>query len=209
MEKCVKEFLVKMGYTVNDSALNIIKTCDNWFANRSIKEFHERKKVQGTDYKLRRLNFAKRCCADDANLCEVIEINAGKNKEQFEYVNKVLSCSNFNVNYRGQLEKTSGKGTTACYVRLDNVKFLDDGTTKGGEIRLNYVDAEGYMPLTVENGIITEAAFSGNSVYKGKGVLRLLSFIKMIRERIYRKHIFLMKTVRKRRNLQLRCSWEM
>ncbi len=176
MENCVKEYLQRMGYTVNTEAFTVINECDNWYANRNIQDFHTRKTVQGTEYRLNRLNMAKRCCADDANLCEVIEINAGQSKEQNEFVNKVLKNSNFEVNYRGQLEKTSGKGTAACYVRMDNVQFLDNGRTKGGTLKLNYVDAEGYIPLTVENGLITEAAFSGSSIVKGKKRITLVIF---------------------------------
>ena len=178
MESCVKEYLAKMGYRVNDNAMAVIRICDNWYANRCVKGFHKRKTVQGTEYELNRLNFAKRCCADDANLCEVVEINAGKNKEQFEYVNTILKNSNFDTNYRGQLERVSGKGTAACYVRVDNVDFLKSGKTKGGTIKLNYVDAEGYVPLTIDNGIVEEAAFSGSSICKGKKRTTLVLFLK-------------------------------
>ena len=116
MENCVKNFLEKKGYKVNDSALKVISLCDDWYANREVNEFHKRKTVQGTEYHINRIGMAKRCCADDANLCEVVEINAGKNEEQFEFVKNVLSRSNFDTNYRGQLEKVSGKGTAAWYV---------------------------------------------------------------------------------------------
>ena len=178
MESCVKDFLAKKGYEVNDHALTIIKVCDDWYTNRLVKEFHKRRTVQGTEYELNRLGMAKRCCADDANLCEVVEINAGKNKEQFDYVNEILRNSNFDTNYRGQLERVSGKGTAACYVRVDNVTFMKSGKTKGGTIKLNYVDAEGYMPLTIDNGIVEEAAFSGSSIYKGKKRTTLVLFLK-------------------------------
>lgn len=176
METCVKNLLMKRGYTVNENALDVIQQCDNWYANRIIEAFHKRKTVQGTEYELNRLNMAKRCCADDANLCELVEINVGP-EEQHKYVNDILEDSNFNVIYRGQLEKTSGKGTTACYVRVDNVEFLSNGKTKGGNVKLNYVDAEGYMPLTVDNGKVIEAAFSGSSLYKGKKRTTLVLFV--------------------------------
>ena len=153
----------------------MIKLCDDWYSNREM-EFHRRHTVQGEDYRLHRMNFAKRCCADDANLCEVVEINASKVKEQHEYVRKVLDRSNFDTMYRRQLEKVSANGTVACYVRIDNVQFLSNGRTKGGEIKLNYVDADCYIPLTVENDIITEAAFSGSSLVRGKKRTTLVLF---------------------------------
>ena len=175
MESCVKAYLEKKGYEVNDKALTVIKACDDWYSNRVIENFHKRKTVNGIHYELSRLNFGKRCCSDDANLCEVLEINAG-NGEQADFVADVLSKSEFNTQYRKQLEKTSADGTTACYIRLDNATFMDNGSVQGGTIRLNYVEADAFMPLTVENDIVTEAAFSGSSLSKGKKQTTLVLF---------------------------------
>ena len=60
MEDCVKAFLNKKGYDVNDKALTIIHACDDWYANRLISDFHKRKTINGIPYELTRLNFAKR-----------------------------------------------------------------------------------------------------------------------------------------------------
>lgn len=176
MEGCVKDFLQKKGYTVNDNALAVIQKCDDWYSNRLIEDFHKRRTVNGVPYELSRLNFGKRCCSDDANLCEVLEINAG-NGEQADFVANVLSESEFNTQYRKQLEKTSADGTTACYIRLDNATFMDNGSVQGGNIKLNYVEADAFMPLTVENDIVTEAAFSGSSLVKGKKQVTLVLFV--------------------------------
>lgn len=175
MEGCVKEFLQKKGYTVNDNALTVIQACDDWYSNRIIEDFHKRKTLNGIPYELNRLNFGKRCCSDDANLCEVLEINAGDG-EQADFVNDALGKSEFNTQYRKQLEKTSADGTTACYIRLDNATFMDNGSVQGGAIRLNYVEADAFMPLTVENDIVTEAAFSGSALSKGKKQTTLVLF---------------------------------
>ncbi len=175
MEGCVKDFLQKKGYTVNDNALTVIQACDDWYSNRIIEDFHKRKTLNGIPYELNRLNFGKRCCSDDANLCEVLEINAGDG-EQADFVNDALGKSEFNTQYRKQLEKTSADGTTACYIRLDNATFMDNGSVQGGTIKLNYVEADAFMPLTVENGIVTEAAFSGSALSKGKKQTTLVLF---------------------------------
>lgn len=176
MEGCVKDFLQKKGYTVNDNALAVIKVCDDWYANRVIEDFHKRKTINAVPYELSRLNFGKRCCSDDANLCEVLEINVGDG-EQGDFVNDVLAKSEFNTQYRKQLEKTSADGTTACYIRLDNATFMDNNSVQGGAIRLNYVEADAFMPLTVENDIVIEAAFSGSTLVKGKKQTTLVLFI--------------------------------
>lgn len=175
MEGCVKDFLQKKGYTVNDNALSKIQICDDWYSNRMIEDFHKRKTLNGIPYELNRLNFGKRCCSDDANLCEVLEINAGDG-EQADFVNDVLNKSEFNTQYRKQLEKTSADGTTACYIRLDNATFMNNGSVQGGVLRLNYVEADAFMPLTVENDIVTEAAFSGSALSKGKKQTTLVLF---------------------------------
>ena len=175
MEGCVKDFLQKKGYTVNDNALSQIQVCDDWYSNRIIEDFHKRKTLNGIPYELSRLNFGKRCCSDDANLCEVLEINAGDGG-QADYVAAVLDGSKFNTQYRKQLEKTSADGTTACYIRLDNVTFMDDGSVQGGEIKLNYVEADAFLPLTVDNDIVTEAAFSGSTLVKGRKQSTLVLF---------------------------------
>lgn len=177
MEGCVKDFLQKKGYTVNDNALAVIQVCDDWYANRVIEDFHKRKTINAVPYELSRLNFGKRCCSDDANLCEVLEINAGDG-EQGDFVNDTLGKSEFNTQYRKQLEKTSADGTTACYIRLDNATFMDNNSVQGGTIKLNYVEADAFMPLTVENDIVTEAAFSGSTLVKGKKQTTLVLFIR-------------------------------
>lgn len=175
MESCVKLYLEKKGYTVNDKAMTVINACDDWYSNRMIEDFHKRKTLNGISYELSRLNFGKRCCSDDANLCEVLEINAG-NGEQAKFIEDVLSGSQFNTQYRKQLEKTSADGTTACYIRLDNATFMDDNSVRGGVIKLNYVEADSFIPLTVENDIVTEAAFSGSTLHKGKKQITIVLF---------------------------------
>ena len=176
MENCVRQFLKQKGYAVNDSAMGVIKMCDDWYSNRTLDEFHKRKTVQGTEYELNRLNFAKRCCSDDANLCEVLEINAGKG-DHAEQIKDILAASEFNTQYRKQLEKTSANGTVACYTRLDGATVLDNGKVKDGVIKLNYVDAAGFIPLTVDNDIVLEAGFSGSALRGGKKRTTLVLFL--------------------------------
>ena len=176
MKAFVKTFLEARGYTVNSKALAVIDRCDDWYAARDIESFHNRKTVQGIPYKVQKLGFAKRCCADDANLCEAVEINVGEDNAVNDAVNDVLRANKFFPMFREQIEKVSAAGTAACYVRLDGADIMDDETLRGGEIRLNYVDAESYMPLTVENGDVIEAAFSGTILTSGKEETTLVIF---------------------------------
>ena len=185
MENCVKGYLEKKGYTVNTNALEKIKAADDWYRNNELN-FHKRTTVQNESVILKRLGFAKRCCADDANLCEVLEINAGgvtskdgkqtANDTQNDEVNRILNNCRFNTQYRKQLEQTSAHGTVACYIRMENVSFMDDNSVQGGNIRLNYVTADGFIPLTVEDDVVKEAAFSGTALRKGKKYTTLVMF---------------------------------
>lgn len=162
MNAFVREYLEKKGYRLNALAGDIIGQADDWYRIRET-DAHKMVTVNGEHYSLSRMGFAKRAAADDANLCEVTEINAGANDEA---VHEILDGNGFDTQYREQLELTSAEGTVACYVRLDGAELMTDGSLSGGEIRLNYIDAGGYQPLTVENGEVAEAAFWGDS-YRG------------------------------------------
>ena len=125
---------------------------------------------------LEKLNFAKRCCADDANLCEIVEINAGESENKFDGVQEILDENRFGVMYRKQLERLAASGTVGAYIRLDNATLLDNGSVTGGEIRINYINAAGIVPLTVENDEIIECAFVGSDLVRGKNEQTLVVF---------------------------------
>lgn len=182
MKNCVKMYLENMGYSVNSNALSIIQLCDNWYANRVIDDFHKRKNLNNIEYELSRMNFAKRCCADDANLCEIISVVPEKKSEAEGFINQLLEKNRFDVRYREQLEKTSAVGTVGAYIYLKNANYLQDKagniSVKGGKVCINYVDADCIIPLTVENKLITECAFGATNIVKGKDKTTLVIFTK-------------------------------
>lgn len=169
------EQLKKLGFEYNDNAQNIIEICDQWYTNEE-SDFHTVKNLNGQEVKLEKLNFAKRCCADDANLCEIVEINAGESEGKFDGVQEILDANRFDVMYRKQLERLSASGTVGAYIRLDNATLLDNGSLKDGDIRINYVNAIGIVPLTVENDDVVECAFVGSDLVKGKNEQTLVVF---------------------------------
>lgn len=154
--------------------------CDNWYSNREIENFHKRKNLKNKEIKLSRMNFAKRCCADDANLCEIISVAPEKESAAQEFIDKLLADNRFDVRYREQLEKTSANGTVGAYIYLRNAEYVQgkDGvvTARGGEIRINYCDADCIIPLTVDNGLVTECAFCATSKIRGKDRTTLVIF---------------------------------
>lgn len=175
MNSAVTTFLNKRGYTYNDHAEEVIQICQDWYRNQ-VTDFHKRKTVNGVEYTLSSLNFAKRCCADDANLCEVVEINASKNETKFKGVLGILEDNRFDVMYRKQLEMLSACGTVGGYIRLDNATMLSDGTVTGGDIKINYVNASGIIPLTIINDDIIECGFYGTDLINGKKITTLVLF---------------------------------
>lgn len=174
-ETCVKNKLKELGYTVNSDAQDIIKACNSWYKGEVLEDFHRRKNINNVEYELSVMRMGKRCCSDDANLCEVVEINAG-DTGQNDMVNLVLKNNQFDTQYRRQLEQVSAVGTAAAYIRLEDASLMSDGTVKSGRITINYVNADGYIPLTVVNNIVTEAAFSGSSLSGGKKHTALVVF---------------------------------
>ena len=165
MKSCVRDKLVKMGYQVNTAPYSYIDVCNAWYKNEVIEDFHKRTTIQGEEYEIDRMNFAKRGCADDANLCEIVSVHVGS-ESQTKQVSKMLSDNRFDVMYRKQLEHMSATGTVAAYARLENAAYLDNGKVTGGKVKLSYCYAENYIPLKVVNDEVIEAAFSGRDTTK-------------------------------------------
>lgn len=170
----------KLGYSVNEDALSIIKLCEGWYCNRVDDEFHKRKNLNNVEYELNRMNFAKRCCSDDANLCEIVSIAPVQESAAQEFIDKLKEKNRFDVKYREQLEKTSATGTVGAYIYLKNAQYVEyaDGTitAKGGDVCINYVEPDCIIPLTVENGLVIECAFSATNKVKGKDKTTLVIF---------------------------------
>lgn len=179
MDKKVIDFLKKLGYKCNSNAMSYIDECNSWYASKFIESFHKRKTFNDASYEIERLGFAKRCCADDANLCEVVEINASKDNGANDFINTVFRENSFDTMFRSQLEKTSALGTAGCYISLDNAELHEGGIIKGGDITLNYVDAYGIVPLSVKNKEIVEVAFAGESLEDGKEKYTVVVFKKL------------------------------
>lgn len=116
------------------------------------------------------MNFAKRCCGDDANLCEIVSVTTEDQGMQ-DFVDSFLTKNRFDVRYREQLEKTSATGTVGAYIYLRNAEYMrnadDSLTVRGGQIRINYCDAENIIPLTVDNGEVIECAFASTNIVRG------------------------------------------
>lgn len=181
-KECVKTYLEKLGFDVNERALEVIRECGDWYSNNDIEGFTERTNLNGVTEEVPRLNFVKRCCADDANLCEIVSITPETSEALQEVVDDLMETNRFDIRYREQLEKTSAQGTAGAYIYLDNSDILMDASGRtsiqNGEIKINYVDADCTVPLTVENRLVTECAFTSTNITRGKERTTLVIFLK-------------------------------
>ena len=170
MESCVRTKLQNLGYRIYETPYAYIESAMSWYRNEVDEHFHKRTSITGESYEIERLNFAKRGC-------EIVSINAGDDT-QSEDVRQILARNRFEVMYRKQLELMSAAGTSCAYIRLDNATYLDNGKVTGGDIRLTYCEAENYVPLTVVNDDVIEAAFSGTDITKDgkRSTLGVFSF---------------------------------
>lgn len=175
MESCVTTKLQQLGYNINTIPYEKIDVCNMWYQNQCIDDFHKRTTLSGVQYEIDRMNFAKRGCADDANLCEVIEVNVGDDTMS-DAVKTLLEKNRFDTMYRDQLERMSATGTVGAYIYLDNAMYLSDGTVTGGDIRICYCYAENYVPLRIINKEIIEAAFAGVDYVNGEKRTTLVTF---------------------------------
>ena len=165
----------KQGYSINEEALQYIELTNEWYTNTE-KTFHNAKTVAGEQYDLERTNFAKRLCADDANLIEVVEINASKNDIDNNIINDILNQNNFIKMYRKQVEQMSANGTVGAYIRVEDADIYEDNTFRNGKIKIEYCDSLNIVPLTVVNSNIVECAFTGNDIENQKKIYTLVMF---------------------------------
>ncbi len=178
----MKSYLERLGYYVNGKALDIIDLCDKWYSNETIEDFHKRQNLNKKEVQFSKMNFAKRCCADDANLCEIISVAPVKETASKGFIEDFLRKNRFDTMYRKQLEKTSATGTVGAYIYLQDAEYIRmaDGSerVRSGKIRIDYVDADCIIPLSVNDDLITECAFCGTERVAGKERTTLVIFRK-------------------------------
>ena len=163
-----------LGIKPNEKARNVIAECDSWYRGDEEK-FHKRTNLNNVVITLDTMNFAKRGCSDDANLCEIVEINTGNSTDR---VNEILKDNNFLTMFRKQLEETSATGTVGMYWYLKDAMYEGDRVV-GGHPAINFImSAEQICPITVDNERVTECAFCGTSLIDGEEVGCVVAFRK-------------------------------
>jgi len=163
-----------LGIKPNEKARNVIAECNSWYRGDEEK-FHKRTNLNNVVVNIDTMNFAKRGCSDDANLCEVVEINTGNSTDR---IKEILDENNFDTMFRNQLEEASATGTVGAYWYLKDADYSGDQIV-GGSPAINFVmSAEQIVPITVENKRVVECAFCGTSLYDGKEIGCVVAFRK-------------------------------
>ena len=169
----IYEVLRARGYTtVPESFYTYIENWKSWY-DGYVKTFHRYKVWNGmksVPCRLYSLGMAKKVCEDWANLLmnEKVKITLEGKKEQ-AFIDDVFKRNNFAVKINEMQELKAARGTTAYVPTVSNVQV--DGQTGAvtgtdGEIRIDYVPADLILPLTWENGIVTECAFGSHKAVK-------------------------------------------
>jgi len=88
----------------------------------------------------------------------------------FKETGGVLSSNSFWVQANRLVERAFATGTGAVVIHTNGMKVFGDKITisPNARIKLNYISAEMIIPLSVDNGKITEVAFSSEQIIRGK-----------------------------------------
>ncbi len=157
--------------TLPESFYTQIYKWKSWY-DGNVKNFHNFKVFNGQKHvECRRytMGMGKKVAEDWANLLlnEKVKITLEGNKEQ-AFFDDVCKANNFLVKGNEMQEMKAGLGTAAYVARAVGVSVDGNGAVRGdGKIKLDYVTAPNIFPLSWENGIVEECAFS--SAYTKKG----------------------------------------
>lgn len=165
-----------MGYsTVPASFYGNIAVWKSWY-DGDVKSFHRYRVYNGlqhVDCRRYTMGMAKKVAEDWANLLlnEKVAITLEGKAEQ-EFFDNVCKENNFAVKSNEMQELKSALGTAAYVVRASGVEVdRESGSitgSMGASIKIDYVTAPNIFPLSWENGIVKECAFSSAATERDK-----------------------------------------
>ncbi len=169
MNAIVKKFLNDRGFKTDDTYYNNIELWESYWEGKT--DFHKYKDVDGNTREMYSLGMAKRIAEDWASILwnEKSEISVD-NKKTNELLKEQLKEIDFDDLFPKVIEKAFYSGTGALILRVRDVLQVGETLVKGDKTRieLHSVTAEKIVPLTIENGVITEVAFVSGATIKGK-----------------------------------------
>lgn len=160
--------LKSMGYsTVPASFYGDVAVWKSWY-DGDVRSFHRYQVYNGlqhVDCRRYTMGMAKKVAEDWANLLlnEKVKITLEGTAEQ-DFFDSVCKANNFAVKSNEMQELKSALGTAAYVVRAAGVRVDEEtGRVSGGDgaaLKIDYVTAPNIFPLSWENGIVKECAFS-------------------------------------------------
>lgn len=161
----------KTGFELSTGYENNIRVWMDWYKGY-YKPFHHYTDFNGKEtIGLERysLKMAKKVCEDWASLLlnektSIVINNEAANRviQGTNMMGGVFGDNNFWYNANELLEKTFALGTGAFVLRLVN-----------GKIRIAYITADCIIPISFEQGVITEVAFASELRHKGQPYIYL------------------------------------
>lgn len=162
--------------TIDQSFYSLIDGWNSWYRG-NVKDFHNYRVFTGQSHvKCQRftLGMGKKVAQDWANLLmnEKVEITLEGKKEQ-DFFDKVCKDNNFAVKINEMQELKAGLGTTAYVCRVSGASVdSESGIVSGGEsIQLDYVTAPNIYPISWENSMASECAFTSSRTVNGEKYL--------------------------------------
>lgn len=170
----VIEKLKQLGYTtVDENFYRKVGEWKSWYVG-DVKGFHRYKVRNGASIvrcKRYTLNMGKKIPEDWANLLmnEKVKITLDGKKEQ-EFIDRVFEENNFSVKASEMQEMAFALGTVAFIPRVVGMEVTETGPVPGSarDVVMDYVTVEHIWPLSWQNGIITECAFSSIVTVNGE-----------------------------------------
>lgn len=168
--------LKSMGFsTVPASFYGNISVWKSWY-DGNVRSFHRYQVYNGlshVDCRRYTMGMAKKVAEDWANLLlnEKVKITLEGKAEQ-EFFDSVCRANNFAVKSNEMQEMKSAIGTAAYVVRASSVSVDKESgevsSSNGATLKIDYVTAPNIFPLSWENGIVRECAFSSAVIEKDK-----------------------------------------
>ena len=203
LNKWVIEWLNKrFGCNIQQDYYDMIAIWRSWWEG-FYSPFHHIKVYDGKNLRHRdmyTMKMAKKVCEDWASLLinDKTEIRlsdeySAKWLQGDEQTGGVLGENNFWEQANDLMERMMYSGTAAAVISLHNAKYSADGsllTDAETRISLDYISAENIVPISCNNGIITEAAFCSDMTIRGRNKIYLQIHRLENGEYIIENHIF-------------------
>lgn len=158
--------------TLDPTFYDNIRLWRSWYQS-DVKKFHRYKVYRGNggSVKCRRisLGMAKRVCEDQADLLlnERVQITL-TDKVTDDFVKGVLAENTFDELGNEYQERKSALGTVAYVVQVTDGIADEEGNLTGGDIVINYVEADHIYPTSWQNNRVIECIFTFPKTYKRK-----------------------------------------